>query len=290
VSGRLPNALRNWPRVREQLNARPVVSVAGNSIGKVAALPDRTIGALQEVGFYAQHGLTGETRTFTVLAGEGAAIPTEGWPKIAKVQRFQRVSLTVPEGYDPYVLSVPVLFDAVALTKNRPNIEADIQTLEWMAGRSPRGESTGQPPQVMVYSTDSQGNITSLVPKQFQTVNGSSQQWYITGLTYDPKPLKDRSGARIRQAATIELLEIVSTESQVQEARAVREAVKKKFRKVETDAAANTIKRVAIREGIPEGWRAILAANQNLGTNAEKHLPNRTIVKIPETLFRQVAR
>jgi hypothetical protein len=279
----LPTVLQHWPQPTSGSGPR------AEHEAKEASRPPRTIGALQEVGFYAQHGLTGETRTFRVLAGKGAPIPTEGWPKIAKVQRFQRVSLTVPEGYDPYVLSVPVLFDAVALTQNRPNVEADIQTLEWMAGRSPRGESQGPPPQVMIYSTDSQGNLTNLVPKQFQTVNGASQQWYLTALTFDPNPLKERRGDRIRQEATITLTEIVATESQVQSARAQREAVANKYRTVRSDAAANTIKRIAIREGLPEGWRAILAANRNLGTNAEKHLPAGTKVKIPETLFRQVA-
>jgi hypothetical protein len=282
----VPVVLRRWPQPTSGSGPQ------GEREAAEAKLPPRTIGSLQEVGFYAQHGLTGETKTFTVLAGEGAPVPTEGWPKIAKVQRFQRVSLTVPEGYDPYVLSVPILFDSVALTKNRPNVEADIATLEWMAGRSPRGEpeATGPPPQVMVYSTDSQGNMTSLVPKQFQTVHGSSQQWYLLAPNFDPKPLKDRSGARIRQLATIELLEIVDTESQIRGARVIRELFKNKFRTVESDAAANTIKRVALREGLPEGWQAILAANRNLGTNSEKRLPVGTKVKIPEILTRQVAK
>jgi hypothetical protein len=283
----LPVVLRSYP---QPTSGSGVTGEREQEDKKQAERPPRTIGALQEVGFYAQHGLSGETKTFTVLAGEGAPLPTEGWPKIAKVQRFQRVSLTVPEGYDPYVLSVPVLFDAVVLTKNRPDIEADIETLEWMAGRTAHGEAKGPPPQVMVNSTDSQGNLTNLVPKQFQTVGGASQQWYITGLAFDQNPLRDRGGDRIRQAVTVELLEIVNTESQVGEARAAREAVKNKYRVVRSDAAANTIKRVAKREGIPEGWQSILAANRNLGTSATKILPNDTKVKIPEPLFRQVAR
>lgn len=277
-----PKVLASWPQPSSGSGTQTIRAP------DEAALPPRAIGALQEVGFYAQPSV-GKPRTFTVLAGEGAPIPTEGWAKIAKVQRFQRVSITTPEGYDPYVLSVPVLFDAVAKTKNRPDIEANIAMLEWMAGRPEHGEAKGPPPQVQVYTTDSEGNITSLVPKPFQTVSGSSQQWYITSIAFDPNPLKDRSGARIRQAATIELTEIVNTQAQVQEAREAREKVKNKYRPAYTDSAANTIKKIALREGIPEAWKAILAANRNLGTSGEKVLPNHTKVRIPESLSRQVA-
>jgi hypothetical protein len=292
MSGRLPNALRGYPHAKEELKGRPVVDISGNSIGKVkeAELPSRRTFTLQEVGFYAQDGLTGKTKTFTVLAGEGAPIPTEGWAKIAKVQRFQRVSLTVSEGYDPYVLSVPILFDAVALTKERPNVEADIETLEWMAGRTARTEAKGPPPQVQVFSTDINGNTRNMVPPQFQTANGVSQQWYITGIEFDPKPLKDRSGSRIRQAATVVLTEIVNTESQVREGRAVREAVKKKYRTVETTSAVNTIKRVALNEGFPTAWEAILKVNRNVTTDGSKHLRPGTKIRIPESLKRQVAK
>jgi hypothetical protein len=254
-----------------------------------AARPPRAIGSLQEVGFFA-HTLTGEARTFSVLAGEGAPTATEGWVKVAKVQRFQRVSLTIPEGYDPYVMTVPIRFDAVALTKRRPNVEAQIQTLEWMAGRSRKGEIVGPPPQVMLYSTDADGNLTNLVPKQFQTVNGSSQQWYLGPITFDPNPLRDRGGDRLRQDATITLTEVVNTEAAIQSQRAIREAVKGKFKVKYTDSAANTIKRVAKREGFPAAWKAILEANRNLGTSGEKRLPNHTKVRIPEVLYRQVAK
>lgn len=243
---------------------------------------------LQEVGFFG-HTLTGEAKSFTVLAGEGAPTPTEGWVKLQKVQRFQRTSVTVPEGYDPYVLTVPLLFDAVARTIRR-NVEQDIQTLEWMAGRSPRGEPKGPPPLVMVYSTDSAGNLTNLVPKQFQTVPGASQQWYVGPIALDPNPLRNRPGDRIRQAATVTLTEAVNTEQSVQEARAKREEVKGKFRVVHSTKAANTIKKVAVSLGIAGAWKAILEANRGVTTDPEKKLNPGTRIRIPETAYRQVAR
>lgn len=286
----LPKVLRSWPQPSSGSGPKAAKAL------KEAQRPARTIGALQEIGFLGLT-LTGESRSFTVLAGEGAPTPTEGWVKIAKVQRFQRASITVPEGYDPYVLSVPVLFDAVALTKDRPNVEADILALEWMAGRfRSNAELVGPPPQVTVYSTDSGGNLTNLVPKQFQTVNGSEQLWYLGPIAFDPNPLRDRGGERLRQAATITLTEVVDTASQAQEAATARAAVKGKFRTVRSTAAADTIKKVAQAQGFPRGalskeaWKTILAANRNLGTSAEKKLRPGTKVKIPEELYRPSAR
>jgi hypothetical protein len=289
----LPEVLRQYPQP---------ITAGGPKAEHTAlerSLPPRAIPAIQEVGFFA-HTIQGEAKTFTVLAGEGAAIPTEGWPKIQKVVRFQRASLTVPEGYDPYVLTVPVLFDAVALARERPNVEEDIRTLEWMAGRAPHGEPVGPPPQVSVYSTDSAGNLTSLVPKQFQTVHGRSQQWYLTGIEFDANPEKASRavaqqrnitpGDRIRQLATVTLTEIVVTSSAVQEERKAREEVKGQFKVVYTTSTVNTIKKVALNVGSPESWNEILAANQNVTTNPDRKLRDHTKIKVPLAVYRQVAR
>jgi hypothetical protein len=290
---RLPEVLRQYPQPttvggpKAELKARE------------ATLPPRAIPAMQEVGFFA-HTIQGEAKTFTVLAGEGAAVPTEGWVKLQKVTRFQRASLTVPEGYDPYVLTVPIMFDAIALAKNRPNVEEDIETLEWMAGRAAHGEPVGPPPQVSVYSTDSNGNLTSLIPKQFQTVHGSSQQWYLGPIAFDANPLKASRavaqqrgitpGDRLRQLATVTLTEIVVTSSAIQEERKAREEVKGKFKTVYTTGTVNTIRRVALSVGSPESWNEILAANQNVTTNPDRTLRNHTKIKVPLAVYRQVAR
>ncbi len=248
---------------------------------------------LQLIGFAAVAS-DGGTRQFTVLAGDTAPVPTEGWVKLQKIQRFQRVSVTAPEGYDPYVISVPIRFDAVAVPKPErgaaaQRIEANIKALEWMAGRHREGETQGPPPQVQVYSCNANGEPTNLVPTQFQTVPGHSQQWYITGINHETA-LRNHVGDRLRQDSTILMTEIVATESQIEEARRRREEVKGQFRYVHASVAANTIKRIAVREGIPAGWQAILGANRNLGTNPEKKLPSGTKVRIPLALFRQVAR
>lgn len=269
---------------------------------KEALLPAAQMTSAQEIGFFA-HTLSGVHENFTAFAGEGAPTVTEGWAKIAKVPRFQRVAITVPEGYEPIVMTVPILFDAVRLTKDRPDIEEDIRALEWMAGREPLqkgNETKGEPPFVMVYSTDSKGKITNLIPKNYQTVPGRSQQWYVTNIAFDANPLREGEagpskgnvpvGDRIRQAATVTLTEVVSTPSALARNRASRESVQGKYVKVRSDSAVNTIKKIATREGIPGSWQAILKANRNLGTSAEKVLPKNTVVKIPLTAFRQVPR
>lgn len=161
--------------------------------------PKRANTALQEIGFYA-YGKTaaGNSReaSFSVLAQETAPQITGGWVKLAKVQRFQRVSVTVPEGYDPRVLTVPIMFDATAprgaevqaaegkvakaIENGAAQIEENIKALEWMAGREehPSGEVTGEPPYVQVYTVAKNAkNETipiNLVPSQFQSINGKS--------------------------------------------------------------------------------------------------------------------
>lgn len=275
------------------LRSIPQPSTAGKLSALEAQEAREGVLRLQLIGFAAVAS-NGDAKTFTVLAGDAAPVPTEGWVKLQKIQRFQRVSVTTPEGYDPYVLSVPVRFDAVALPfaerrKAAQQIEANIKALEWMAGREPHGEAQGPPPQVQIVSCDSTGRLTNLVPTQFQTVEGQSQQWWITGITHEAA-LRGNGGDRIRQDSTILLTEIVTTESQVQEARRRREEVKGKFRIVRSTVTAYSIKRIAVQEGKPAAWKAILEANRNLGTNPEKPLPPGTKVRIPLTLFRQVAR
>ncbi len=101
--------------------------------------------------------------------------------------------MTVPEGYDPYVLTVPITFDATVVPNANSvgelherqdgggeQIEARIKTLEWMAGREPHPgeEITGEPPYVEVFTwqQNSKGNAirTNLVPTQYQAKKSNS--------------------------------------------------------------------------------------------------------------------
>jgi hypothetical protein len=111
-------------RASERARRGRAISVAEREAAK-RALPQARIRSLQEIGFYAEQ--SGRTiGPITVLAGSGAPTVTGGWPKIASVQRFQRESFTVPEGYEPRTLSVPIQFEAVAVTRSRPDVEAQV--------------------------------------------------------------------------------------------------------------------------------------------------------------------
>lgn len=240
------------------------------------------------------HTAHGDNRHFQVLAGNGAPSPTGGWAKIATINRPGRVGYTVPTGYDPIGMRVPILFDAVMRTSDREDIEDNVLKLEWMAGRDPRpkgGEVKGPPPYVEVSTVDSRGNTTPLVPRQFQSVPGVSRQWWITDLAFDESDdgcKRDASGARIRQAVVVSLTQIVSTAGTLASNRKARDIVKGKYKTVHSTKTADTIKRVAVREGIPSSWKAILQANRKLGASAEKHLRPGTPIRIPLTAFRQV--
>lgn len=253
---------------------------------KEALLAARAASSSQEIGFFG-HTALGEVETFSVLAGDGAPTVTGGWARIALLERPGRVSFTVPSGYDPVTMTVPILFDAVAKTKDRADIEADIKKLEWMAGRSTE-EALGEPPYVEVFTLDDNGNTIALVPEQYQSKPGRSQQWFISGIEFDTEAIRDRSGSRLRQAATVTLTEIITTPGVIAKNRKSREAVKNKNETVFSTSEADTIKKVAAREGIPSSWKAILAANRKLGSSAEKHLKPHTAIKIPLTAFRQV--
>src|SRR5271169_3480345 len=91
-------------------------------------LPESAITASQFIGFFG-HTQSGQRKLVTVLAGEGAPTVTGGWVKVASVARFQRVSFTVPEGYDPITMVIPVQFEGIALVKEAKNLEADIANL-----------------------------------------------------------------------------------------------------------------------------------------------------------------
>jgi hypothetical protein len=251
-------------------------------------------GSLQEIGFFGTNN-NGTAKGITVLAGDGAPTITEGWVKLAKIQRYQRTSITVPEGYDPRVLTVPILFNAIAKTKEREEVESNILVLEWMAGRRVllEGEElTGEPPYVQVYSTQANpNNLTNLVPRQFQseTSSGRGQQlWWITGIAFDPNPIRDRGGERLRQAATVTLTEVVATQGAIESAERSATKAKNKYKTFTVTSAINTIRKIAQAEHRPKQWPAILTANPKLGSNSEKHLKPGTKVKIPLSIFQSV--
>ena len=161
------------------------------------------------------------TFQFFVLAGAGAPTITAGFVKLNIIDRPQRKGFTVPAGYDPITMDVPVQFEALvaqpvgkfAITSS---VEYDIQQLEWMAGRGKLfatqpdkgvgAPATGDPPIVLVASFDSQGNETNLIPPNLHGV-----EWLVSSINYDTNPYRSINGDRVRQAATITLTEFIAS-------------------------------------------------------------------------------
>jgi hypothetical protein len=248
--------------------------------------------------FIVFQGVLGENTSppIEVLAGEGAPTPSGGYAKWAHIPRPQRKALTILEGYEPFVLTVPILFDAVRLVSRREDVETAIQWLEWMGGRGikfggmPYHPAEGDSPLVIVYASDGEGNESPLVPKPFQT---KDLRWVIDDITWDEHPIRDRAGARIRQAAVVKLLEHVSsagpsTDSSTTRAR-LRKGLEGQYTPFKTTSTVNTVRKLLAKHVHPpsrvgEAIGPTLKANK-LGSNPEKPLKNGTKVLIPKTFL-----
>jgi hypothetical protein len=241
---------------------------------------------------------------FTVLAGEGAPTVTDGFAKWNVIPRPQRVGMTVLGGYDPMVMDVPIMFDAVV---HQPptdvqDVEDDIQKLEWMGGRGilyNEPDSVGAPgqgdsPLVWVYTTDGHGNQAPLVPLQYQN---AGIDWIVTNIAYDANPLRGPSGHRIRQKATVTLTQHVDSGlGRGYDSAAVRaqqrNADKGKFQTVHVSDALNTIQAIASHyANNPPAARQILEANKGRrGIPRSVNAPMRkgTVVKVPQAVIDHV--
>lgn len=226
-----------------------------------------------------------EAMRVEVLAGEGAPTPSGGYAKWAHILRPQRVGLTVFEGYEPMTLSVPVMFDAVRENGERENVEDQIQRLEWMGGRGIKHHKgftvgVGKPFLLEVFSTA--GNKEAaipLVPAQFQK---AYLKWFIDDITWDEHPLRSSGGARIRQAATVKLIEYVVDPSAIEKTKegfTVHHTTKSLFslRKLVAFWAKGNPARVkeAIKVTLSENEH-----NKAIGSNADKKLKEHTAIRI----------
>jgi hypothetical protein len=155
---------------------------------------------------------------FAVLAQDNLApTVTDGFAIWNIVSRPQRVAFTVLSGYNPVVMTVPIMFDALSddpLTSwsapteasRAAGVERAIQQLEWMAGRGKLYASDGNvgapaqgdSPIVSVSSTNGAGVETNLIPP-----NCRDLEWVITGLDYDTSPLRNANADRVRQLVTV---------------------------------------------------------------------------------------
>lgn len=180
----------------------------------------------QIITFSCVIGGRGPSQHVSVLAGDGAPTVTGGWGRWNQVTRPGSTSLTTFDGYDPWTMDVPIQFEAVADDygdqlpaaagfdpKHRNNtsarkIEAQIALLTSFANRGPKAPSAGRgvPPLVIVSATAAkpEGNAP-LVPAEVQNVD-----WVISSIAWDTNPIRNFGGYRIRQAATVSLMQYIS--------------------------------------------------------------------------------
>ena len=181
-----------------------------------------------------------KTQSFQVApAPDAGPLVTGGWPIINVIPRPQRISLTVPVGYDPVTLDIPVLFDcwtSPTRFSDAQDIEESIAKLEWMYGRGSYGGGTaggavgvGPPPVIQIATVNNAGVTIPLLSSNYQRTiagktstvtsgllnNGGAPNYEITAISWDANPLRVPAGqpfggCRMRQAATISVQEIVS--------------------------------------------------------------------------------
>lgn len=242
-----------------------------------------------------------------VLAGaNGAPTITAGYAKWLNIPRPQRNAVTVLEGYEPTTLSIPVTFSAIMFSANPApgswvrvgspqNVETAITTLEEMAGLRQKRQGTkeyrAETQLLNVYTADGKGNQIPLLPPGARTiVEKANTYWVIDGIEWDTKPEREGAGNRIRQDATVTLLEWSAPPGAREPVDVLREALARSKPVVfTTTAAINTVKRIAAHYHRPyqQAWQEILAANRGnktIGTSPSKHLPVGTKVRVPATI------
>jgi len=272
---------------------------------KPLPLPPRVGIKSQYIAFFGSltNGKEFETQFVQVLAGEGAPTITGGWPEWIQVPRPQRVAMTVLQGYPPIQLSIPIQFEAVANSSNPMHVEEEIRKLEWMAGRSAGGgapghergegqslfagkpgqDALGDSPLVNIYTSNNEIEIP-LVPIQFQGI-----QYVLTSIDFDPNPLREEGGHRLRQLATVTALEFVAAPGTDFNAPSTRfnqrNALAHKGEWLKTTTAINTVNKIALRyTGTTRTVNEILEANKSnkvIGHNPDKKLPIGTRVFLP---------
>ena len=238
----------------------------------------------------------------SVLAGAGAPTITGGWAIINTVNRAQRLSYTIPQGYNPLTMDIPIQFEALIAQPSgqymvSPDVEADIQVLHWMAGRGKLYASaaangvgapaTGDPPIVNVASVDGNSRETNLIPIDAQGVD-----WLISNIAYDTSPILSTAGNRIRQMATVSVIQYVGAPSTTADSPTTRAKARNSGTagyawRTSTDAQ-NTIAKLTEKwagASSTTALQAVLAANPQLKiTSWSKALPRGTRVKVPNSI------
>jgi hypothetical protein len=182
--------------------------------------------------------------SLSVLAGAEPPKITGGYAKFQAVDRYGRTGITQFMGYDPLIMTVPLLFEgltrdfstlqsvididgdwfarqanigaqraASAQEARGRAIETDIELLERMAGRgSFVGSGIGAPPVIRASTTDANGNVVGLIPVSYQwNVGRAGMLWRIVDLAWDDGAVRNAQGDRLRASCTLTLWEHTTT-------------------------------------------------------------------------------
>jgi hypothetical protein len=148
--------------------------------------------------------------SFHVLAGEQPPRIVGGYAKFSVVDRPERVGLLQFNGYDPITMEVPIQFEGWTGGGDGTGIERDISLLEEMAGRGNyAGAANGPSAIIRISVTDASGQIVPLVPLNYQwsDENVHAPVWRITNIDWDQDPLRHDNGNRLRQKATVTVMQ-----------------------------------------------------------------------------------
>ena len=268
-------------------------SASGHPKKKHHAKSSTVVGETSELlsyrsGYIILESTTAEPVAIEVLADEAAPTPSGGYAKWVHIPRPHRTAITVFEGYEPMVLTVPILFDAVRKNGEQEDVENQIQWLEWMGGRGIKEHEGyrsgfGKPPLLTVYSARGSEKASPLIPLPFQAKH---LQWYIDDITFDEHPLRSSGGSRIRQAAVVKLVQYV-TDPPIKEKADPITGDRTYF----TTATLNTVKGLVAhylagkRGRLHDAVHDTLHANRHnkaIGTNPGKPLKPGTRVRIPK--------
>lgn len=248
---------------------------------------------------------------FTCLAGIGAPTVTGGWPKINKLDRMRRKGYTMPMGFDPAEMDVPVRFEATVdygsgtANSRMPGgpgpwsptqIEKSIQVLEWMGGRGKlynngTHPAQGDPPIVQVSSFKSDGTATNLIPPNYHSDAPNDIRWMVSNIQYGSDAIRGSGGDRHRQDATVSLIEYVAVPGAPTSPRTRQQGrgTSTGFKTHKSTASQNTIAKVCQAQGIKHSsdWTTVVNFNQ-----ARLHvrsynatLTPGTSVQIPNSVF-----
>ena len=241
---------------------------------------------------------------FTVLSGADGAQIVGGWAKWSVIDRMRRIGMTVLQGYDPLVMSVQVLFDAVTQGSGAA-IERDLQILMWMAGRGRLFASDGHvgaaaygdSPIINVFSASAQGVESALIPP-----DGQGLDWVISGLAPETGVLRDSAGNRIRQGMTITLTQHVGSPGTSLDSAAVRARARNglagKYKVITTRAGMDTYLEIAAKvahKDIATAAREIQAANKTNSNRKARvpsihtHMGAHVRIRVPQDIIKGLA-